>query len=147
MAIGTPTKFTATGTPTIQWRGQYQSNRTRTSWANAILIRFGYFASVRHYTSSMVQVLGLHHCDRSCLWIEFMFTEQNMFCSVTIESSTWFSTNRVQDIWWLGWVFETQERYRLGHLPRSPGTGEGGDLWSWPMSVKAKGIPRVCQGE
>jgi len=29
----------------------------------------------------------------------------------------------------------------------SPGTGEGGDWWSWPMGVKAEGIPRVfhCQ--
>jgi len=34
----------------------------------------------------------------------------------------------------------------LGHLPRSPGTGEGGDWWSWPMGVKAKGMLRVCQG-
>jgi len=29
----------------------------------------------------------------------------------------------------------------------SPGTGEGGDWWSWPMGVKAKGMLRVCQGE
>ena len=35
----------------------------------------------------------------------------------------------------------------LGHFPRSPGTGEGGDWWSWPMGVKAKGMLRVCQGE
>ena len=28
-----------------------------------------------------------------------------------------------------------------------PGTGEGGDWWSWPMGVKAEGTPRVCQGE
>jgi len=35
---------------------------------------------------------------------------------------------------------------KLLRLPRtrSPGTGEGGDWWSWPMGVKAKGIPRVC---
>jgi len=35
----------------------------------------------------------------------------------------------------------------LGHLPRSPGTGEGGDCWSWPMGVEAKGTPRVCHRE
>ena len=35
----------------------------------------------------------------------------------------------------------------LGHLPRSHGTGEGGDWWSWPMGVKAKGMLSVCQGE
>jgi len=34
----------------------------------------------------------------------------------------------------------------LGPLPRSPGMGEGGDWWSWPMGVLAKGIPRGCQG-
>jgi len=27
----------------------------------------------------------------------------------------------------------------------SPGMGEGGDWWSWPMGVIAKGIPRDCQ--
>jgi len=32
----------------------------------------------------------------------------------------------------------------LGHLPRSPGTGEGEDWWSWRMGVKAEGTPRVC---
>jgi len=26
-------------------------------------------------------------------------------------------------------------------------SGEGGDWWSWPMGVKAKGIPRVCHCE
>jgi len=35
----------------------------------------------------------------------------------------------------------------LGHLPRSPGTGEGGDWWSRPMGVKEKGTPRVCHRE
>ena len=30
---------------------------------------------------------------------------------------------------------------RLSHA-RSFGTGEGGDWWSWPMGVKAEGIPR-----
>ena len=34
----------------------------------------------------------------------------------------------------------------LGPLPRSPGMGEGGDWWSWPMGVIAKGILRCCQG-
>ena len=34
----------------------------------------------------------------------------------------------------------------LGPLPRSPGMGEGGDWWSWPMGVIAEGIPRGCQG-
>jgi len=34
----------------------------------------------------------------------------------------------------------------LGPLPRSPGMGEGGDWWSWPMGVVAKGILRGCQG-
>jgi len=29
----------------------------------------------------------------------------------------------------------------------SPGTGEGGDWWSWPMGVKAEGTPRVCHRE
>jgi len=33
------------------------------------------------------------------------------------------------------------------NLPRSPGTGEGGNWWSSPMGVKAKGMLRVCQGE
>ena len=32
----------------------------------------------------------------------------------------------------------------LGHLPRSPRTGEGGNWWSWPMGAKAEEIPRVC---
>ena len=35
----------------------------------------------------------------------------------------------------------------LGHLPRSPGTSEGGDWWSWPMGVKAEGTPRICHRE
>jgi len=34
----------------------------------------------------------------------------------------------------------------LGPLPRSPGMGEGGDWWSWPLGIIAKGIPRGCQG-
>jgi len=34
----------------------------------------------------------------------------------------------------------------LGPLPRSPGMGEGGDWWSWPMGDIAKGILRGCQG-
>ena len=34
----------------------------------------------------------------------------------------------------------------LGPLPRSPGMGEGGDWWSWPMGVIAEGILRGCQG-
>jgi len=34
----------------------------------------------------------------------------------------------------------------LRPLPRSPGMGEGGDWWSWPMGVTAQGIPRGCQG-
>jgi len=34
----------------------------------------------------------------------------------------------------------------LAPLPRSPGKGEGGNWWSWPMCVIAKGIPRGCQG-
>jgi len=45
---------------------------------------------------------------------------------VSLCSSTWD--------WW------------LGPLPRSPGMGEDGDWWSWPMGVIAKGIPRGCQG-
>jgi len=34
----------------------------------------------------------------------------------------------------------------LGPLPRSPGMGEGGDWWSWPMGVIAEGVLRGCQG-
>jgi len=34
----------------------------------------------------------------------------------------------------------------LGPLPRSPGMGEGGDWWSWPMCLIAEGILRGCQG-
>jgi len=30
----------------------------------------------------------------------------------------------------------------LEHLPRSPGMGEGGEWWIWPMGVIAEGIPR-----
>jgi len=30
--------------------------------------------------------------------------------------------------------------------PISPGMGEGGDWWSRPMGIIAKGIPRSCQG-
>ena len=32
-------------------------------------------------------------------------------------------------------------------LFRFPGTGEGGDWWSWPMGVKAEVTPRGCHGE
>ena len=42
-------------------------------------------------------------------------------------------------------IFEHVDLW-LGPLPRSPGMGEGGDWWSWPMGVIAKGIPRGCQG-
>ena len=31
-------------------------------------------------------------------------------------------------------------------LSKSPGMGEGGDWWSWPKGVRAKGILRGCQG-
>ena len=34
----------------------------------------------------------------------------------------------------------------LAPLPRSSGMGEGGDWWSWPMGVIAKGNLRGCQG-
>ena len=44
-------------------------------------------------------------------------------------------------------MFELRETGDRGHLPRSPGTGEGGDWWSWPMGVKAKGTPRGCHRE
>jgi len=35
----------------------------------------------------------------------------------------------------------------LGPLPRSPGMGEGGDWWIWPMGVIAEGISRGCHCE
>ena len=44
-------------------------------------------------------------------------------------------------------MFRVARDWWLGHLPRSPGTGEGGDWWSWPMGIKAEGMLRVCQGE
>jgi len=45
------------------------------------------------------------------------------------------------------WSYVRLVTESMGHLPRSPGTGEGGDWWSWPMGVKAKGTPRVCHRE
>jgi len=35
----------------------------------------------------------------------------------------------------------------LGHLPRSPGTCEGGDSWSWSLGDKSEAIPRVRHRE
>jgi len=45
-------------------------------------------------------------------------------------------------------ISETREKGKkiCGKVKR-PATGEGGDWWSRPMGVKAKGTPRVCQGE
>jgi len=43
--------------------------------------------------------------------------------------------------------YEVIQATLIKPFPRSPGTGEGGDWWNWPMGVKAKGAPRACQGE
>ena len=44
-------------------------------------------------------------------------------------------------------MFELRETGDWDIFLGPPGTGEGGDWWSWPMGVEAEGMLMVCQGE
>jgi len=97
-----------------------------------------YFSPVR-YTAPVLSV-GQQECHltRARSFLVTLLLHHSYAFSTSQEGIAVLQTNKQTSLYvrvaWDWW---------LGHLPRSPETGEGGDWWSWPMGVKAEGTSRV----